>query len=259
MSPPVVEDPRGGFFDEQKKRSFATELAVLGLILVVIGGGAFALLAPLSAAIVRALPPAIDAQVGRLAAATLAAQEPASAGQRARVERVFAEVLAAVPAEDRALVATATVSVLASDAVNAMAAPGAYVFVYTGLLEQVDDEGLRGILAHELGHVVHRHGMRALVRSQLLSLAVLFLVGDLGELEQTVVAHGATLLDLKYSRAQEEESDGYAIQLADAQGWSLAGLIAFYRSLPADGVLGIASTHPDPEERAARLEAHRGR
>src|SRR4029453_19619355 len=89
-----------------------------------------------------------------------------SAEQTARVERVFEELRSGrTPEETRALVSP-RVTVLKDEQVNAFALPGGEVFVLTGLLDRVkdDDDLLRGVLAHELGHAVHRHGVRSIAR-----------------------------------------------------------------------------------------------
>ena len=154
---------------------------------------------------------------------------------------------------------TEMVVAIDNDTMNAMASPGGHVFVYTGLMDLADDDGLRGVLAHEVAHAVYRHGLQGLVRSQLLNLGLAWLLGDVGELEKLVVGQGASLLSLAYSRAQEDECDGYALQLADAQGWSLVGMVKLYRAFPESGAPELLATHPDSAERARRIEEHLAR
>jgi Zn-dependent protease with chaperone function len=256
---PAYQDPQGGFFDTQKRRSFTVELVVIGAVIAALLGAATLLVQPLTQAIVAVLPAAVDEKLAEVVSLGMAQEERASAFEQARVARLFAEVLAAVPAEHRAYVATATVVAIDNDTINAMASPGGHVFVYTGLMDQADDDGLRGVLAHEVAHAVYRHGLQGLVRSQLFNLGLAWLLGDVGELEKLVVGQGASLLSLAYSRAQEDECDGYALQLADAQGWSLVGMVKLYRAFPESGAPELLATHPDSADRARRIEEHLAR
>ena len=60
--------------------------------------------------------------------------------------------------------------VLDSDGINAFAAPGGFVFVTRGLLAQApDEEAVAAVLAHEVGHVCLKHGLKAIKQSRLTS------------------------------------------------------------------------------------------
>jgi Zn-dependent protease with chaperone function len=259
-SPPPArfEDPAGGFFAKQGRRRVGVEVVAALALLGGLVAGATAAVAPLTDAVVAALPRAVDRKIGGLAAKVMRAGEggevPAAA--RERVARVLAELEAALSPEERAAIGTATVTVQRDDAVNAFALPDGSLFVNTGLLEapEATDDALRGVLAHELGHVLHRHGMRQLVRSQLLALALAWTTGGLENLEALLVDGSASLLSLAYSRAMEEESDDLALALAARAGWSTEGLARFFEAMPEAGPEAL-STHPEPAARAARIRA----
>ncbi len=60
-----------------------------------------------------------------------------------------------------------------SDTVNAFALPGGQIFITVGLLKRLENEAqLAGVLGHEIGHVVHRHGAEHMAKGQLGQLLV---------------------------------------------------------------------------------------
>jgi Zn-dependent protease with chaperone function len=102
---------------------------------------------------------------------------------------------------------------------NAMALPDGTIVVTDALVElAARDEELLGVLAHELGHVHHRHGIRLLLQS---SIAGLFLTWYLGDVSSLLAA---ALLEARYSRGLEAEADQYAMRMMRANGISAAVL-----------------------------------
>ena len=98
---------------------------------------------------------------------------------------------------------------------NAFALPGGKIVMTDGIVKAAADKGLPddalvGVLAHEIGHVVHRHGMRMVVEQGVLNMGLGLALGDVSG----VVSTGATLLTSRaYSRSHEREADCYAIAL----------------------------------------------
>ncbi|BEU95110.1 M48 family metallopeptidase [Acidovorax sp. DW039] len=98
---------------------------------------------------------------------------------------------------------------------NAFALPGGKVVMTDAIVKLaaekgMSDDALIGVLAHEIGHVVHRHGMRMVVEQGVLNLGLGLALGDVSG----VVSTGATLLTSRaYSRNHEREADCYAIAL----------------------------------------------
>jgi len=131
---------------------------------------------------------------------------------------------------------------------------------------QLDGENeraqLAGVLAHEIGHVRMRHGTRILAGSSLSAALAGTLFGDLSG----VASLPAAVARLNYSREMEAEADDYAIALLHDKGISTLPLASLLdRMAQRDGQAAkkesrwlrasFLSTHPQPEERAARLRA----
>ncbi len=141
---------------------------------------------------------------------------------------------------------------------NAFALPGGQIVIFEGLLDfaQSPDE-VAGVLAHEMGHVIHRHGTAGMIKS--LGLAFFFgvLLGDLGS--GAVGLAGETLVSLNFSREAEIEADGSALELLGREGLSSQGLADFFERLEQEAggdmpeALQLLSTHPSHESRRQRF------
>jgi predicted Zn-dependent protease len=252
-------DTAGGF--RQSGKRTLVELGVLLVALVLLFFGLRAGANGLADGAVSGLPPEVDAKVGSASASSFRAQyeskgevpEPA----RERVERIFAELRGALTTDQAAVLREPRVTVVADEQVNAFALPGGEVFVLTGLLDRVggDDGMLRGVLAHELGHAVLRHGMRQLARSAAFAVALGVVLGDLDSLTQTLVGGAAQLERLGYSRGMETEADEFGFALLQRAGQSPEGLARFLESLESAPVPELLSTHPDSKARAEAVRA----
>ncbi|MFQ5784299.1 MAG: M48 family metallopeptidase [Alphaproteobacteria bacterium] len=153
-----------------------------------------------------------------------------------------------------------TVRVIDAGEANAFAAPGGNIVVLRGLIDFAESgDEVAGVLAHEIGHVVERHAMEAVVRAAGLSLIFQALVGDVSGLLSLAAGAGEYLLSLSYSRGAEAEADAVALDIlhrADIRTDGLAALFA--RLTDARGgtpdALAFLSTHPPSRERAAAAE-----
>jgi predicted Zn-dependent protease len=142
-----------------------------------------------------------------------------------------------------------------SPQINAFAAPGGVVVVFSGLIRAAErPEEVAGVIAHEVGHAELRHGLRAVVKGlgfrALLSVAL----GDLsgGALEEAV----ANLTELRFSRDAEREADTDGLKRMLAARIDPQGMVRFFERLDEDGkaaVPALLSTHPVTGERLATL------
>ncbi len=158
--------------------------------------------------------------------------------------------------------------VLDSPVVNAFALPGGYIYVTRGLMAHMENEAqLAVVLGHEIGHVVGRHGSKAMWRQQFGTSALLLgAIGGQaifgGNAAENILNMGGTatqLLFLKYGRGAEEESDQLGVEYAALAGYDASQGSAFFRSLKrlseqAGAELPtLLSSHPDPGDREAYM------
>ncbi len=159
--------------------------------------------------------------------------------------------------------------VLDSDEINAFAAPGGLIAVTRGMLRlcRTEDE-LAAVLAHEIAHVNHRHGLQAIKKSRWTGAFTTVLVeagkqlggADLAEalraFEGAIADVTQTLVNSGYSRTAEREADATAVRILRRAGydpWALVTMLeAMARQLRAGGA-DFARTHPHPQERIREI------
>ena len=133
---------------------------------------------------------------------------------------------------------------------NAFALPGGAIVMTDDLVKMLEDrpDALVGVLAHELGHVQHRHGLDMLVRSSLVSALVGVVLGDASSFLATVPA---TLVTQSYSRDAEREADAHAAALLHAGGISPAEMAVFFERIQAEERQGDTDADADAGSDAA--------
>jgi predicted Zn-dependent protease len=155
--------------------------------------------------------------------------------------------------------------------INALAAPGGLIFVTRGILECCPHEtAVAAVLAHEIGHVQAKHGLRAIKKSRITNALVTIGIegaktfggqelADLThEFEGSIDDISQTLINSGYSRAFESEADRTAITLLRRVGYNPAGLVDMLQVMRQKLVPhqdDFASTHPSPESRIAEIKA----
>jgi predicted Zn-dependent protease len=161
--------------------------------------------------------------------------------------------------------------VLDTPEINAFAAPGGFVFVTRGLIGQCrDEEMLAAVLAHEVGHVNARHGLKAIKQSRLMDTfkligseaAKAYSPADLAQLTdlfQGVLSDIAgELIEKGYDRKLEYEADSLAIKFTRATGYNPSGLSDLLKNLAAaskkEAGKGWFQTHPTPQDRLDRVD-----
>lgn len=174
----------------------------------------------------------------------------------AAVESIVERLAAAAPAHPYRF----RVAIVRREEVNALAAPGGYVVLFTGLLEKTKTpEELAGVLAHELQHVLQRHSTKSLLRRASAGFLIAIATGDggtLAQLLQTAEHLGA----LAYGRSDEEEADREGMQLLEAARIDPEGMVSFFHVLESEGkelpaAISYLSSHPRTERRIATLRA----
>lgn len=157
---------------------------------------------------------------------------------------------------------TIRVAVADSGQINAFAAPGGYIVLYRGLIGSAQSpDDVAGVLAHEIGHVVERHGTERMVRAAGLAAMVQLLLGDPSGLLSIGVAGGELLLSLAYSRSDEAEADAVAVDILAAAEIDSAGFVHFLERMARDEGgrdIPFLSSHPRSAERAAEVRESGG-
>jgi predicted Zn-dependent protease len=152
--------------------------------------------------------------------------------------------------------------------INAFALPGGQVFITEALASRLETEGqLAGVLAHEIGHVVARHGAEHLAKAQLtqgLAGAAVIAAADPddpGSSQQAAMVAMAVgqLVNMKFGRDDELESDRLGVRFLAESGYDPRAMIAVMEVLAASS-RGQAppeffSTHPNPDRRIERIRA----
>ena len=210
--------------------------------------------------------------IGRSVAATILATYPAL--NNSRLTRYVNRVgQAVVLYSDRPeIFAGYHFLVLDSNEINAMAAPGGFIFITKGLLRLCRNEDmLAAVLAHEVGHVAAKHGLRSIKKSRLIE-AFRLLASEAAqrsgsaELAKLVSTYEsilgditATLLERGYDRKFETEADELAVKFMTRAGYSPTALSDFLAALAssaqASSGKGWFKTHPAPEKRLAKVSA----
>ena len=194
--------------------------------------------------------------------------------RNATVEKYVNKVAAAVVAHSSRPETFGGYHVLVLDTaeINALSAPGGFIFLTKGFLAMMPDEdALAAVLAHEVGHVALGHGISAISQANLTE--ALTIIGQEavasatdGLTTQLTAAFGDsvkdvanTLLTQGYSRSQEYKADEYAAELLRMTGYNQSGLVVMLRALDAkagaqgsDG--GWFATHPEPQRRLGELD-----
>lgn len=151
--------------------------------------------------------------------------------------------------------------VIESEDINAFAAPGGYVIITKGLYRQLKNEAqLAGVLGHEIGHVVRKHHLKLLQKSQLLDIGAKLLgskVGKEDDITQKVIGNGAEILARGLDKNAEYEADRMGVTLATRAGYEPFGLPEVLQSISQAGntsrVTLLYKTHPHPDDRLTKL------
>jgi predicted Zn-dependent protease len=161
-------------------------------------------------------------------------------------------------------------AVLDTDEINAFACPGGIIFITRGMLDLVQGEDeLAAVLAHEIGHVTQKHGLKAISNARWTEVATTLAMesakqysgADLGSLvslfEGTVDDVFQTLVVRGYGRADEFEADALALDGLQASAYDPAELLNLLKALQSAKSQtsgGILSTHPNLTDRMEKVK-----
>jgi len=159
-----------------------------------------------------------------------------------------------------------------SDVVNAFAAPGGYIGIYLGMIDQLESEDeLAAVLAHEIAHVRLRHGMQMQEKMDEVNwMSMLGIVNavllssrdpDAAAAMIALTQAGGVQSMINFTRGNEYEADRVGLQLlkgSDYDPWAMADLMTLLQRKERSGELAqieYLRTHPVNANRIAEVRA----
>jgi beta-barrel assembly-enhancing protease len=204
-----------------------------------------------------------EVQAGQQSAGKVAAQLPVlpdSDPVTIYVQRLGAQLAAHAPGEKWPY----SFHVVNQKEINAFALPGGPVFVNVGTIQAADNEAeLAGVMAHEISHVVQRHGTRAASKQMAAQLPLAVLGGVMGQgalsqMAQMGLGFGLGSYFLKNSRKSESEADLLGTDIMYDTGFNPRAMADFFEKIQSQGGARgpqFFSDHPDPGNRAQAVGA----
>ena len=138
---------------------------------------------------------------------------------------------------------------------NALALPGGKIYVFRGLIEKADTaDEVAGVIAHELGHVAHRDGSKAVLQAGGLSFLFGMLLGDFVG-GGAVVFAAKSVLQSSYSREAEAAADVYGALLMNKAGGNARALASMLDKIggATEPGMKILLDHPETKARIAAI------
>jgi Zn-dependent protease with chaperone function len=206
----------------------------------------------------RRIGKAVDNQVRTIFRGKVCEAPEGAAALRAMTQRL---------SRVRGVDASLDVAVLESEVPNAIALPGGRIYIFKALLEEAESaDELAGVLAHEIGHVVHRDGLRKLIQSTGTSYLFGLLFGDVTG-GGAIVFASRYLIDSAYSREAEAAADDFAGKTMVSLSRPAHPMALLLKRIEADededeqeddgnerGIPAFLSTHPITDQRLKALE-----
>jgi predicted Zn-dependent protease len=138
---------------------------------------------------------------------------------------------------------------------NALALPSGTIVVTDGLVNlAADDSEIKAVLAHEIGHLQERHGVRQVLQSSATALLALGLIGDISSSSSFLAVLPTMLLQSKYSKEFERQADGFAFALLKRDGIPVEALLSLLQRMESQsdkqgGLPYYLASHPGIQER----------
>ncbi|HEY6845617.1 MAG TPA: M48 family metalloprotease [Terracidiphilus sp.] len=152
-----------------------------------------------------------------------------------------------------------TIKIIDSDEINAMALPGGFFYVNSGLILNADEEAeMAGVMAHETAHVCAHHAVREQTRmnyAQLGTIPLIFIGGWTGYGIYEAASMAVPITFLQFSRDFEAQADYLGVQYMYRAGYDPQAFISFFEKIQAlekrkPGLVAKAfSDHPQTPDR----------
>lgn len=207
-------------------------------------------------------PVSEDVRLGKEAAAEVRKTMPLLSDEQvaAYVRAVGARLVAAVPPQYRTPEFTYTFEVVNQAEINAFALPGGPMFLNRGMIEKAGSEGgVVGVMAHEIVHVLLRHGTAQVTKAQRFQIGAIagqILGAVVGGTAGSIIAQGSEFglgtYFMKFSREYEKQADLLGAQIMARAGWDPREMAEVFKAIEKEGGAGgpqWMSSHPNPGNR----------
>jgi len=149
--------------------------------------------------------------------------------------------------------------------INAFALPGGPMYINRGMMQAASVEGeVAGVMAHELSHVILRHGTAGATKQQPFAIGTIagaiagaIIGGRVGQVVAQGTQFGLGTYFLRYSREYEKQADLLGVQLMARAGYDPLDLMHMFQTIEKQGGGGgpqFLSDHPNPGNREAYIE-----
>ena len=211
--------------------------------------------------VARALPPSVDAALGEQGLSaldrTLFAPSRLSMQRQQALRALFVKTTVDLPEGEHVHLVFRNSPRIGA---NAFALPSGTIVITDELVTLArHDNELIAVLAHEIGHVVHRHALRRVLQDSTVVLIIAAVTGDVTSITSLAATIPTVLVEANYSRSFEREADDYAFQYLRTHNippyYFADILLRMEHARPSRGhVPDFLSTHPATEERILRFK-----
>jgi predicted Zn-dependent protease len=211
--------------------------------------------------------PSQDVEVGQQAATEVNKQLPLVRDSQVvgYVSNLGKRLAAIAPNQSGSAKYSWTFNVVNSSEINAFALPGGFIYVNRGAIEAAQDEAqIAGVIAHEEGHVVMRHGTHQASEMLLAQAPLSILAGLLGQssslagqLAQLGLSFGVNSILLRNSRSAESQADEVGTYILYRAGYDPYGMAQFFKIIQQkypQRTIQFFSDHPDPGNRIKNVD-----
>lgn len=212
--------------------------------------------------------PAQDVEIGREAAAEVRREYPVITDRQidSYLDRIGRQLVEAAPANLKHEVFEYSFTPVNLKDINAFALPGGPMFVNRGMFDAASAEGeVVGVMAHELAHVLLRHGTANATKAQGFQLGALagaiagaVIGGGWGQVVSQGSQFGLGTWLLKYSRDYEKQADLLGAQIMARAGFDPRDLGRMFETIQKESAGGPPqwlSSHPNPGNRSEYIAA----
>ena len=212
--------------------------------------------------------PAQDVKLGQQAAKEVEQQLPLlrDDGIESFMDRIGRRLVQVMPSEMEHREFRYSFKVINVREINAFALPGGPMYVNRGMIQAAAVEGeVAGVMAHELSHVILRHGTAGATKQQPFEIGAMagaiagaIIGGDLGQVVAQGTQFGLGTYVLRYSREYQKQADLLGVQLMARAGYNPLDLMHMFQTIEKQGRGGgvpqFMSDHPNPGNREAYIK-----